>query len=92
MPDLRGVFIRGWDNGRGINSNRNFFSYEEDTIKSHSHTLYSLASFATNPGHWGIEQYGWQLGYSGQFIGPTGNTGEFETRPKNIALLPCIKY
>ncbi|EPB7592321.1 shufflon system plasmid conjugative transfer pilus tip adhesin PilV, partial [Escherichia coli] len=32
LPDLRGVFIRGWDNGRGLDGDRNrhLLSYQAD--------------------------------------------------------------
>jgi microcystin-dependent protein len=38
IPDDRGLFIRGWDNGRGFDSGRVFGSYQADDIKSHLHT------------------------------------------------------
>lgn len=30
LPDLRGVFIRGWDNGRGFDARRALLSYQAD--------------------------------------------------------------
>ncbi|EAQ6245716.1 hypothetical protein GNN02_23645 [Salmonella enterica] len=30
LPDLRGVFIRGWDNGRGFDNGRTLLSYQKD--------------------------------------------------------------
>ena len=33
LPDLRGLFIRGWDNGRGIDVGRTFGSYQEDALQ-----------------------------------------------------------
>jgi phage-related tail fiber protein len=33
LPDLRGEFIRGWDNGRGIDSTRVFGSSQSDTLR-----------------------------------------------------------
>ncbi|HDQ0071098.1 TPA: tail fiber protein, partial [Escherichia coli] len=32
LPDLRGEFIRGWDDGRGIDTNRSLLSSQGDTI------------------------------------------------------------
>ncbi|NIF56757.1 phage tail protein [Enterobacter sp. Ap-916] len=34
LPDLRGEFIRGWDDGRGIDGNRGLLSFQEGTIIS----------------------------------------------------------
>ncbi|EIJ2725938.1 TPA: tail fiber protein [Citrobacter freundii] len=30
LPDLRGTFIRGWDNGRGLDNGRAILSYQKD--------------------------------------------------------------
>lgn len=38
LPDLRGEFVRGFDGGRGIDSNRVFGSFQVDGFKSHNHT------------------------------------------------------
>ena len=37
LPDLRGEFIRGWDNGRGVDAGRGMLSVQSDEIKSHNH-------------------------------------------------------
>jgi len=38
LPDLRGVFIRGWDNGRGMDSSaRSFGNLQLDQIQTHQH-------------------------------------------------------
>ncbi|EAC1957923.1 tail fiber protein [Escherichia coli] len=34
LPDLRGEFIRGWDDGRGIDTNRGLLSSQGDTIRN----------------------------------------------------------
>ncbi|WP_235914428.1 phage tail protein [Dickeya oryzae] len=34
LPDLRGEFIRGWDDGRGVDSNRNLLSLQGDAIRN----------------------------------------------------------
>ncbi|WP_442903225.1 phage tail protein [Gilliamella sp. WF3-4] len=34
LPDLRGEFIRGWDNGRGVDSDRQMLSWQADAIRN----------------------------------------------------------
>ncbi|MBH1699622.1 tail fiber protein, partial [Stenotrophomonas maltophilia] len=37
LPDLRGEFIRGWDDGRGVDPGRALGSLQQDEIREHSH-------------------------------------------------------
>jgi len=39
VPDLRGEFVRGWDDSRGVDSGRSFASFQADDNKSHNHAL-----------------------------------------------------
>lgn len=83
LPDLRGEFIRGWDAGRGVDSGRSFGSFQADELKSHTHSMT-------------FSRTGWDA-YTGLNVGSgysqqTGATGGNETRPRNIAMLYCIKY
>ncbi len=48
VPDLRGEFVRGWDDSRGIDSGRTFGSSQSDANKQHNHTA---TSSVTDPGH-----------------------------------------
>ncbi|MHA3355557.1 phage tail-collar fiber domain-containing protein [Yersinia enterocolitica] len=34
LPDLRGVFIRGWDNGRNLDGGRTLLSFQGDAIRN----------------------------------------------------------
>ncbi|MCF9034710.1 phage tail protein [Acinetobacter nectaris] len=34
LPDMRGYFIRGWDNGRGMDNGRNMLSTQGDAIRN----------------------------------------------------------
>ena len=44
LPDLRGEFVRGWDNGRGIDSGRAIGSAQSDALKAHTHDAGTLAT------------------------------------------------
>lgn len=86
IPDLRGVFPRGWDDGRGLDAGRIFASYQADDFASHTHFVQGNGGGATSSGLVGNTG-------GGPIGGVTSNaTGGTETRPKNVALLPCIKY
>lgn len=37
LPDLRGVFIRGWDTDNRFDLERKFGSYQDDQMQSHTH-------------------------------------------------------
>ena len=85
IPDLRGEFVRGWDNGRGVDSGRNFGSSQQDEFKEHSHS-YSEPnnlgnSFASGP---------FAL-FEGKTGANTSSEGGNETRPRNVALNYIIK-
>lgn len=38
LPDLRGEFIRGWDDGRGVDGGRALGSSQDGALQSHTHT------------------------------------------------------
>lgn len=91
LPDLRGEFVRGWDDGRGVDSGRNFGSYQDDELRSHTHTLKGndRGNFSSQLTAAGI----WQDDAETEATDPDTilPTGGSETRPRNIALLYCIK-
>ena len=89
VPDLRGEFARGWDDSRGIDSGRSFGSAQADELKSHNHSINVRYSATFNGGHVSANS----LGGNSQNLGSSiASTGGSETRPRNIALLACIKY
>lgn len=92
VPDLRGEFIRGWDNGRGIDGGRGFGSWQADELKSHNHTLRGnnrgeISGQKLAPGLYRDDAESYST--DPDTILPTGGS---ETRPRNRALLACIKY
>ncbi|EHH5571526.1 tail fiber protein [Escherichia coli] len=39
LPDLRGEFIRGWDDGRGVDSGRVVLTGQSQSVQQHTHDL-----------------------------------------------------
>lgn len=39
LPDLRGEFIRGWDDGRGVDSGRGLLASQDSLVAGHAHSL-----------------------------------------------------
>lgn len=107
LPDLRGQFVRGWDANSGIDPEATLRtlppgapvsntakgdqvgSQQPESVAAHSHDLAA-------PGHWG-DKYGSTAGWSrdnGVLEATTVATsavGGKETRPKNVAVLFCIR-
>lgn len=50
LPDLRGEFIRGWDNGRNVDTGRQLLSTQGDAIRNITGKLYSVVTTATDQG------------------------------------------
>jgi microcystin-dependent protein len=87
LPDLRGEFIRGWDNSRGVDSGRTLGSTQADELKAHTHTYIDQQADA-NGG------YRWWKGGDNDCVAAdkeTESTGGSETRPRNVALMYVIK-
>ncbi|KHO59947.1 integrase [Escherichia coli] len=92
LPDLRGEFIRGWDDGRGIDTGRALLNIQSDDIKK-----FELKYFGQGGGPGTATVFALQNGVSGiyttginQGVGSTTANafqipGGRETRPRNIA-------
>ena len=100
LPDMRGEFPRGWDDGRGVDSGRSFGSGQSDGIKQHDHqlTLGNGGSGAFGFLSWGSSQNNATANGTLAAFGAvrsqsrTGDSLINETRSRNIALLACIKF
>lgn len=97
LPDLRGEFIRGWDDSRGVDSGRVFGSVQTDAIQDHNHTIpedtlgSGAGSFRSVPGGTPYN-YGAGGGRITSLLAGSSFRSAAETRPRNIALLACIKF
>jgi microcystin-dependent protein len=87
LPDLRGQFVRSWaDNGTAYDSGRTFGSTQADDLASHTHAV-ALTTASRSPGIATAQTYSIPGGSTA-----TTAVGGTETRPRNIALLACIKF
>jgi microcystin-dependent protein len=108
LPDLRGEFLRSFDDSRGVDSGRSMGSAQSADNQSHEHNI------VTAP-HTGGFQYesgraaysrGYPLGIGGPYSHIVNVTGDglmatgvlqasgtgSEARPRNVSLLACIKF
>ncbi|ROL88747.1 phage tail protein [Pseudomonas protegens] len=89
LPESRGEFLRGWDHGRGVDAGRGLGSWQADEFKSHFHTTNNTSYVGSDPTLWVYGDAG-----SGSITPPsvqTNTAGGIETRPRNLAVMWCIK-
>jgi microcystin-dependent protein len=108
LPDLRGEFVRGFDDGRGIDGGRVFGSSQSDEYKQHDHQPLALYGGLPSGGmeatssrfamtYYNISSSLIEISSTGSWSGYSAGAavtleGGNETRPRNVALLFCIKY
>jgi microcystin-dependent protein len=83
LPDLRGYFVRGSGTNSDGAASGTFGAKQADEFKAHTHTIGVQNSAERESGG------GATIIAGGTFT--TDSTGGTETRPKNIAMLYCIK-
>ena len=104
IPDLRGVFIRGLDQGRGQDPGRSHKSYQVDALQN----IYgqfrlggteninvvngAFANFGSGGGPGGGHNGGTPWNPLVDFNAARVARVAGETRPRNVALVYCIKY
>jgi microcystin-dependent protein len=89
LPESRGEFLRGWDHGRGVDAGRGIGSWQADDNKSHTHgTTYDVIAdiFAA-----GDVRRNYLQQYNNIDDVVTKASGGAEARPRNIAVMWCIK-
>jgi|TARA_B100000073_G_scaffold82788_1_gene63436 microcystin-dependent protein len=146
LPDLRGEFVRGWDNTKGTDNGRALLSFQDDQFKTHTHNMdvngghnHALSNAGihvhginavgdhdhrspwraqsnssdggggnseikggstNNTGGGGAHNHSMDnagnhnhaMATAGSHDHTISNTGSTETRPRNIALMYCIKF
>jgi microcystin-dependent protein len=89
LPDLRGYFVRGHGTNSDSTSSGSFGAKQADDFKAHTHGFVNGRSYlipSTTEGN------GREYGQGAVDTQVTFNSGTgTETRPKNIAMLYCIK-
>ena len=101
LPDLRGEFLRGWDDARSVDSGRSFGSAQSDAFGSHNHIggwprangyPYQNARYGTVIVNETRSVSNATSAFASTAYPYTSTDGDTETRPRNVALLACIKY
>ena len=90
VPDLRGEFVRGFDNGRGVDSGRNLLSTQADEFGAHKHVTGANRQAVQNVGPTTCPEFPTGNG-SGAWQATSSTVGGTETRPRNVALMYIIK-
>lgn len=86
IPDYRGEFLRGFDNGKGVDPGRAIGTFQDGAIEAHTH----LENYVTRSGNGNLGNLsvGSDLRNATK---QTGSTGDTETRPRNWSIMYQMK-
>lgn len=84
LADLRGEFIRGWDDGRGADSGRELLSTQGHALQQHTHTVVMPLRVADSDRGSLDSAYSVDNTQTVTTSGASGSTAN-ETRPRNVA-------
>jgi microcystin-dependent protein len=87
LPDLRGEFIRGWTDGSSVDSARVFGSKQDATEVATRVFQASVFSYTNEDAY----RAGATISSAGE-AGYSGAQAFISVRPRNVALLKCIKF
>jgi phage-related tail fiber protein len=93
LPESRGEFLRGWDHGRGVDAGRAIGSWQADDNKAHTHTTTRMPAFGNAAGTQAssVAIDNGTTAPNLQFGGGINSSGGTEARPRNLAVMWCIK-
>ncbi|WP_081301584.1 phage tail protein [Gilliamella sp. Fer1-1] len=104
LPDLRGEFIRGWDNARGIDPGRQILSWQGDAIRNiHGEISPISETFSSEPiANGAFRYFEKDAGHTPMHVDISSAGGVFfdasqvvptanENRPRNIAFMYIVK-
>lgn len=93
LPDSRGEFLRGWDHGRGVDAGRVVGTYQADMTKAHNHGIVLDTGSGSGFGTTGVKSSAGGIigGAARSSTSYTDSTVGAETRPRNLAVMWCIK-
>jgi hypothetical protein len=93
LPDLRGYFVRGVGTNSDGTVSGAFATKQTDSVGPHTHpNTISQGELGLGSGGYRYDSFqdGGDKEFKANFSSPS-NTGTTETRPRNIAMLYCIK-
>lgn len=93
LPESRGEFLRGWDHGRGVDAGRAIGSWQADDNKAHIHTTTRMPAFGNSSGNqpYSVTVDRGTIAPNTLFDTGINSSGGSEARPRNLAVVWCVK-